>query len=439
VNRESGIGNRGKEGTVSPNYRRWLWIVLAVALIARLTAFMMVLSTPKQMAAGDGQFYHVLAKNILHGQYQIHLMGTADESLFENKFVTQKYIFSTAVKDQPTNFWSPGYPVFVAFWYAIFGPRIWVVLLVGCFLGAACCVPLYKIGEHLAGPVVGLLAALLVALHPIAIRSSVRQESETLVLLLFLTILYLVLIWRDEQGNVTLRRAVKLGLLLALTFYVRSTFVLLLGAVLLSIMWRPRKGNLLSAGVVAAVFLLLLLPWGLRNRASIGNFTFFETRGVNFLYGDFVTHFQIPNQFQEMTGQTELERWQEQKVFLTQAIKQRPGMLVDWALFNLNTWFPFHRIRTWLILADLLAVGIVLYGFYLYRRNWFAQLPVLLFIVFYYGVVLLLMKGYEYRFHLPTDILLSIFASAAILELGKKMLPRRFSTVLSGPAPPEPF
>lgn len=411
--------------TLNPAYPRWpLWIILALALVLRLAALYQADHSVRGVLASDGQIYHVLAKNILLGRYQISLMGTPDEAGVDPKFVAQKYIFSTAAKDQPTNFWSPGYPAFVAFWYAIFGPNPILPLIAGAILGTVCCFLLYKIGDRIAGPVIGLVAALFLAAHPIAIRSSVRMESETLGLVLVLLGLNLVLAWRDREGSVSLPRAVLLGLLFGLTFYVRSTFALLPGALILSLLWGFRRKNILSAAVIGVVMLLVILPWGFRNQRTMGNFTFLETRGANFLYGDFVAVFKIPDHFPDLQGTTELERWKEQKGYLSEAIKARPGILLDWARYNITYWFPFHRVRPALILVDFLAIFAVLYGMYQFRRDWFRLLPVLLFIALYYGIVLMMMKGYEYRFHLPTDILLTIFLAAGLIRIWQSLTSR---------------
>jgi 4-amino-4-deoxy-L-arabinose transferase-like glycosyltransferase len=415
VNREQGTGNSKRR------YRLLLWLILGLALGLRLAAFVPALQSNRGFIDGDGLYYHILAKNILAGQYQLGLLGTPDEArINDQKFLVSDYYFSTVPKNTPSNFWSPGYPAFLAFWYWIFGVKPEIPMFINVLLGIVGCWLIYRIGSHIAGPAVGIMAAAGLAVHPAAIRSAVRLETEMLSLALFLLVLLLVLRWRDAQGNLRLSQAVFFGVILAAMFYIRSTYLLLLGTLVLSIMWKPRWKHLLTATVLVGTFALAMLPWAIRNKQQTGVFTIFDNRGINFIYGDFVHKFNLPYRYYELKGKTEVERCNEEKEFFMEELRKQPSLVLKWAGYNLKTWLPLHEIHGALIIVDLLAVLLVLYGFSLLRRDWFALLPILIFIVIYYGTVLLLMKGYEYRFHLPTDILLSIFLATAFLQLAKR-------------------
>lgn len=395
--------------------------ILLMALILRLSAFKSLADTKGGFLTGDGLFYHLLAKSILKGQYLISSNDLEEDanigSFYQSKGV--RYFFKTAIIDKPTNYWSPGYPAFLASCYALFGVKPWIPALLGCFIGVFGCYLLYVLCRQIA-PLdigVGLMAALGLAIHPNAIRYSPRLETDIPALVLFLLISYLILRLRNHSDQYSIGRMFALGVLLAVLFLVRSTYVLLLVAFLLSFLLRPGRRNRLLASTLLITFILCLLPWGFRNQRALGRFMLFDDRGVNVLYGELSSKSRFAQRFSEIKGTSEIERVEEQKAFLFELLKSDPIVLLRSIKINsVFVFFPFGKYKARMIVFDLIILLGTIWGVFLLRSSWYRLLPFLLFVFFYMATVLLLIKGYEFRFRLPVEVLAMIFLSTAIMK-----------------------
>jgi len=207
-------------------YRRWLWLILLAAFVLRLLGFWQVSQSHEGFMVGDGFFYHVLAKNILKGRYQISPQNTPEERSEIHLRVLQKdggILFHTAAIDKPTNYWSPGYPAFLAMVYWAFGIKPWIASLLGCILGALSCLLLWQIASGMIGSGWALFLAGIWAVHPVAWHSAARLETETLSLALLLLLGYFSLRWRRADNSMAWGHVAILGMLGGILFLTRST------------------------------------------------------------------------------------------------------------------------------------------------------------------------------------------------------------------------
>ncbi len=91
------------------SHQRWLWLILLAAFALRLLGMWEVNRSPEGFMIGDGFFYHVLAKNILKGRYQISPEQTPEERFNEYVgHISKGRILQTVSLHEPTNYWSPG-------------------------------------------------------------------------------------------------------------------------------------------------------------------------------------------------------------------------------------------------------------------------------------------------------------------------------------------
>jgi len=317
----------------------YIWIILAIALLFRLNAFHHLSSSQRKFMRGDAPYYHCLAKSILRGQYQISFEDISDEAIKRRKEVLDaKIFFHTAVIDQPTNYWSPGYPLFLAGLYALFGIHFWIPALLGCIIGVLCCYMLWLIASRLVNPTAGLISAAPWAIHPIAVTKSPELESETLGLLLLLVSVYLFLLWRDREGNLGPIKALLLGVMLGMPFYVRSTSGLLVPIFAITLLLNPSWKRLATALLLCSSFILILIPWGIRNQRSLGKFMVFETRGVNVMLGEISRKGYHPPRKNEFKAETELEAWKAQKYAASRSCDPLKSRMVSPTQLALPLW-----------------------------------------------------------------------------------------------------
>ena len=212
---------------------RVLWIILAVALVLRGGLFVAAAGNREGVFTPDSHGYWQLATSM------------AEQGRFARDGEAE--IFRT-----------PGYPAFLAGLRPVGGWR--AVLAVQVLLDVALVVLTFVLGRMLAGSAVGLAAAGLQAISPLAIAGSCRILSDGLYALL-LTAAVVVLI-----GGFRSRRwgpLVIAALVAAAACYVRpaglAVVVIMTGVVLF------RGGGLARAGVFAAIAAACLAPWVVRN------------------------------------------------------------------------------------------------------------------------------------------------------------------------------
>ncbi|MCC7369957.1 MAG: glycosyltransferase family 39 protein [Chloroflexi bacterium] len=169
----------------------------------------------------------------------------------------------------------PLYSLFIGGVIAAFGEELRVLMLVQHLMGVGTVLLTFGIGRLLFGASAGLLAALLTALSGPLIVTEHYLMSETLFgLLLAGSLLTYLGALRVERLTTRLWLLALAGVLLSLAALTRPiaqvVLALLLAALpLLLPRWRPA---LLGAGLLAAVFVLVALPWMLRNQAVQGTF-----------------------------------------------------------------------------------------------------------------------------------------------------------------------
>jgi 4-amino-4-deoxy-L-arabinose transferase-like glycosyltransferase len=238
--------------------------------------------------AGDTKTYLELAQNLLDAHtYGLVILGQV----------------------VPVDVRPPGYPLFVAAVYAIFGRsdatlRVAqaIVDLAGCFLIAALAARLAP--ERTRGRV-GLAGLWLAAMCPFVANYAAVPLTEVLaVFLTSATLLLLVRAWqREETGGVACDRFAWLGAgaVAGLATLVRAESPLLLAAAGLAIglvcVKRRQWQRIVRTGIwLAAGLLLPLLPWGLRNWATLGHAQLLAPR-----YAEFPGEY-VPRGFYAWTG-----------------------------------------------------------------------------------------------------------------------------------------
>lgn len=183
-----------------------------------------------------------------------------------------------------TAFWPSGYPLFLALVFAIFGAKVWVVMLANAALGVTGVWLAYRLGkEWFAGEATARVLALILAIYPNAVMYTSLVASEPLFVVFLLGALLLL-----GRCNRSPSWALAAGVACGCAVWVRPLAIVPL---LVAAIWRfghEAKGRRRWAAAAAVTgFVLALAPWTLRNWAVFGGFVFVSTNGgYNLLIGN---------------------------------------------------------------------------------------------------------------------------------------------------------
>ncbi len=183
--------------------------------------------------------------------------------------------------------WSPGAPLlYAASFYVTGGPREGVGRIVELLLGLAAIVTVYLLGRRISCRPAGLIAAFAVAVHPSFIHSTGALYSEPPAIFT-LPAAVLAFLWAGERKR--LRAWLLPGFLFGLTALIRPEYLFvgvafgLLAAIRVGRQrgWRP---GLAGAAVLAAAFLVPIIPWTVRNAVVFGRLVPISTGDGKALY-----------------------------------------------------------------------------------------------------------------------------------------------------------
>jgi 4-amino-4-deoxy-L-arabinose transferase-like glycosyltransferase len=234
--------------------RRALLAIALLALLIRGVCF--ILFTPwdahqveTQVLVNDNIGYHQLALLVL-------------ENGLSGDF--------TWGKEGP-GFRTPGYPLFLAAIYALFGTSPWIALLVQIILNVGTLGLVYLLGSRAFTPRVGLAAAALYAVEPHTVLYSLTLCSDTLFVLLFVAAMTAFVYALDRRAVLLFLLA---GFLIGCATLVRPVsqfFPLIMGLFIIFLYkagWAPRAR---AMGAVFFAFLLVVSPWAWKNYTQYGS------------------------------------------------------------------------------------------------------------------------------------------------------------------------
>lgn len=250
---------RPGEGARPASHRALILIVL-LALVLRVGFLVAVQPWDAQVRES-----HVLVKDA--SEYHALAVGLLEERSFASFGALR----------------TPGYPVFVAAFYALFGTEPWPVLLLQTFIGVGSLLLLYILTKRILSRRAALLAALLYAVEPHTVMYCSTLLTDTLFTFLFLASVVALLhgLQRKQIGL-----TVGGGLLLGLATLVRPVVqffpavAVAIIAIYAGLKWRFR---LAAAATFIVAFVLVLSPWLVRNRAAYGHASLSSIEGRNLL------------------------------------------------------------------------------------------------------------------------------------------------------------
>jgi 4-amino-4-deoxy-L-arabinose transferase-like glycosyltransferase len=172
-----------------------------------------------------------------------------------------------------TAYVGPGYSLFLAAHYSVFGFNLDVVRLTQILLGAISCVLLMLTAQILFNRKIGFISGILLALYPLDFYQSGLVISEQLFSFLFMLFVFTsVKIFSDViQGRLVstlILGSVACGVVLGLSALVRPNALIIPAAMFLFVLFSPKelRKNLLIVTVIVMIgFLIVVVPWIIRN------------------------------------------------------------------------------------------------------------------------------------------------------------------------------
>ncbi|MFN8236682.1 MAG: glycosyltransferase family 39 protein [Chitinophagales bacterium] len=182
-------------------------------------------------------------------------------------------------------FRTPIYPAFAAFFYALFGAKPWVVLLVQVFLNTASGFLLFRICQRLfPNTVVGYAALFLFAFDPQQVIFSTYLYTDILfVFILLLSVLLLIKAMQENKIYLFILCGILSGILI-LTRPIAIYLPAVLGGFLL--VW-PKSNpvqRLKQAAILVVLAYLTIIPWMYRNYKLYQHFELSSINGYNLLF-----------------------------------------------------------------------------------------------------------------------------------------------------------
>ncbi|MEK7630454.1 MAG: glycosyltransferase family 39 protein [Patescibacteria group bacterium] len=174
------------------------------------------------------------------------------------------------------SFRTPGYPLWLAFWYGFSGSWFFAVGVVGSALGALSVYGIYKIGLELLSPRYALYAAVLFAFEPYGVHMASRPMTESLYAFLIVGMAWLFLHTTKTMGNRSIFFTALTGLVVGFSILVRPQmwpFFVVISPLIVTLAllrthgWKIAVGSAFVLSIVAA---LTVSPWIIRNKAMFG-------------------------------------------------------------------------------------------------------------------------------------------------------------------------
>ena len=265
--------------------------IIALSVVARVGAAVYHGSTIEPLPGVTDQIsYHELALRLLDG----------------HGFTFGTGWWPATRANQPTAHWSFLYVLFLAGIYSVAGPAPLVArILQALIVGVLHPLLVWRLGNRVFGPAVGLVSAAFAALYGYFVYYGGALVTESLYMVAFLWVLDLatLLAFSARDGR---RPSAKLWALLGVACgaatLLRQVFLLVLPLILLWMAWqmlRPRagerpvslpalaRGMVLAVGIVAAC----VLPWTARNYRAFGEFVPLNTNaGFVFFWANHPVH-----------------------------------------------------------------------------------------------------------------------------------------------------
>lgn len=230
-------------------------LILAVALVLRVSFLAVVhpwsYPVEQQLTFNDSPLYHQLACTLL-----------------------DHHRFAAGATDAPDPIRTPGYPLFVAGIYALFGEIPWIVFVAQIVMDCLSCYLLFLVLRRVLSETVASIGAFLYAIDPFLILYASTFLSETLFLLVLTIALHTYGTILSHGRNTNMRwRYGLLGLTVGVAALVRPIALYIPVVLIAFTLVTDRKKlarALVNSAILVAAFAVIVSPWLIRNYVTFG-------------------------------------------------------------------------------------------------------------------------------------------------------------------------
>ncbi|MFH1747818.1 MAG: glycosyltransferase family 39 protein [Planctomycetota bacterium] len=332
----------------------------------------------------------------------------------------------------------PLYPLFLSLFAGLGQIGILWARLAQALLGAATVGVVYRFAHRAFGPRSAIVTGVLAACDPYSIFfcNLLLTEVSFMLIAVGLTVGAWQLL--THGGRIT---AIGVGLLGAAALMTRPSaagWILLLWL----IPWiaeRNRRRGTLNVAVCAGVLVLLMLPWGLRNRAVVGAWAWLSANGGVTLYdaqgpqADGSSNQAFVHELPELAGLDEIERDRTLQRLALEQMRADPARVAKlaWIKFR-RTWNPIPNVAEYRAAATaiisavftgvvlLLALGGLWRAVANRRGEWYSHILIWLPVV-YFTIVHCVYIG-SLRYRVPLMPFLELAAGAALMQYQRRRL-----------------
>ena len=242
---------------------RWLLVVFAVALAVRLLVALAVTPDPRDGRYDDSVWYDTTARHLAAGDGYVF-----DPTVWVT--ATGDRIYPDEQELTPTALWPPGYPITLAAVYKLTDDSVEAGRMLNVIFGTLTCVLVYLIARRFFGVGAGAIAGLALAVMPSHVLFTSVLLSETYFGFLLALILAVCVYFVFDREKPRLPVILALGALVAATGYVRGEFIAFGGIIALLMLFHYKRRALLPLAALAIGAVVIMTPWTLRNRSSMG-------------------------------------------------------------------------------------------------------------------------------------------------------------------------
>jgi 4-amino-4-deoxy-L-arabinose transferase-like glycosyltransferase len=374
-------------------------------------------------------------------------LPTSDFGWYEGRAIEIVEGRGYSVGGTPTAHRLPGYALFLAGIYAVFGQSLLAAKLANVLLGTITVYLTYLLVRKTFSVHIAFVAATMVAVTPSLILYTALLASENLFTPLFLSsLLFFLQYLRTRKQSYTFFS----GTMLGLAVLIRPVVLLLPSLWLLYLMCKQQTLKTVAAQalLLGLPSILFLVPWTVRNYALLDHFIPLSTDAGSVLLISFnensTGRYSVPEEHRIIDGRAREMGWDEYqrgRALQEEAlrfIQKRPGravMLAPLKVFQLfrddvsgATWNfeetsrPLPRWLWWalLVIAQgyyMIIIGLALATLFfrksLKRYPWYGLLltPILYWIAFH-----LVFFGDD-RYHLPILPIIIIFGAFGLVQI----------------------
>lgn len=384
-----------------------LFGIFIIALLLRV--FSVIQAEPKKALYSDAKEYDEIAMHIVSGH---------------------GYIANIEGKDLPTTRRTPGYPLFLAGIYKVFGHSYLAVQIIQAILGALCCVIIFFITAAIYNNLAGTIAAFMAAVYKPFVSGFLYYGGSTEFIseapyMFFISLSLLALILFIKKGDKKI--AVLAGISIGLAVLIRPEFIIfpiLLFFYLLYVSRFAVKTVIKRYFFIYFFMTLTMAPWVIRNYIVEGRFIPLSNyAGLVFYCGNNSLAkggWAWPEGYSELySGIKEFSDYEKNKIFFDKGLeflKANPGripwisvkkVLVHWAPFELGLKM-FNPYYAFILLFG--AIGI------LFFRNKSVIEAIITITLLTTTLIAIIIYG-DPRYRYPYEFCLIIFASLPIVKI----------------------